>query len=65
MFVTSEPGYFLYTSKNDNEEVCGIYFLAGPDQKIEINFITFDIPCEHRGLVSVRQILINFEKRLK
>ncbi|KAG6803151.1 corticotropin releasing hormone binding protein [Apis mellifera caucasica] len=53
IFVTSEPGYFLYTSKNDNEEVCGIYFLAGPDQKIEINFITFDIPCEHRGLVSI------------
>ncbi|KOC67915.1 Corticotropin-releasing factor-binding protein [Habropoda laboriosa] len=53
MFVTSEPGSFTYTSKTNDEEVCGIYFLAGPDQMVEINFITFDVPCEHHGLVSV------------
>ncbi|XP_031829810.2 corticotropin releasing hormone binding protein isoform X1 [Nomia melanderi] len=52
MFVTMEPGTFMYTSKTDSEEVCGIYFLAGPDQKVEINFLVFDVPCEHRGLIS-------------
>ncbi|XP_060829973.1 corticotropin-releasing factor-binding protein [Bombus pascuorum] len=53
MFITAEPGSFIYTSKTDDDEVCGIFFLAGPDQKVEINFLTFDIPCEHRGLISV------------
>lgn len=55
MFITAEPGSFIYTSKTDDDEVCGIFFLAGPDQKVEINFLTFDIPCEHRGLISVRK----------
>ncbi|XP_076684199.1 corticotropin releasing hormone binding protein [Andrena cerasifolii] len=53
MFVTSEPGSFIYTAKTDDEEVCGVYFLADPDQKVEINFISFDVPCEHHALVSV------------
>ncbi|XP_026674665.1 corticotropin-releasing factor-binding protein [Ceratina calcarata] len=53
MFVTSEPGTFVYTSKTDDDEVCGIYFLAGPDQKVEIEFRMLDVPCEHRGLISV------------
>ncbi|XP_043507002.1 corticotropin-releasing factor-binding protein isoform X1 [Frieseomelitta varia] len=53
MFITADPGSFIYSSKTDSDEVCGIYFLAGPDQKIEINFLTFDVPCEHRGLISV------------
>ncbi|XP_076232503.1 corticotropin releasing hormone binding protein [Calliopsis andreniformis] len=53
IFVTTEPGSFMYTSKTDKEEVCGIYFLAEPDQKVEINFIDFDIPCEHHALISV------------
>ncbi|KZC08826.1 Corticotropin-releasing factor-binding protein [Dufourea novaeangliae] len=53
MFITSEPGDFIYTSKTDDEVVCGVHFLAGPDQKVEINFQSFDIPCEHRGLISV------------
>lgn len=58
MFVTSEPGSFIYTSESNDEKVCGIYFLAGPDEKVEVNFISFDVPCEHHGLVSV-----NKEKR--
>nr|XP_034190686.1 corticotropin-releasing factor-binding protein [Osmia lignaria] len=53
MFVTSEPGSFIYTSESNDEKVCGIYFLAGPDEKVEVNFISFDVPCEHHGLVSV------------
>ncbi|CAL7942265.1 unnamed protein product [Xylocopa violacea] len=53
MFVTSEPGSFVYTSNSDDDEVCGIYFLAGPDEKVDINFVKFDVPCEHHGLVSV------------
>lgn len=56
MFVTTEPGSFIYTSKTDDEEVCGVHFLAGPDQKVEINFISFDVPCEHHGLISVKKI---------
>lgn len=55
MFIAADPGSFIYNSKTDSDEVCGIYFLAGPDQKIEINFLTFDVPCEHRGLISVRK----------
>lgn len=53
MFVTSEPGSFIYTSETNDEKVCGVYFLAEPDEKVEINFISFDVPCEHHGLVSV------------
>ncbi|XP_054009739.1 corticotropin-releasing factor-binding protein isoform X2 [Hylaeus anthracinus] len=53
MFVTTEPGSFVYTSKTNDEEVCGVYFLAGPDQNVEINFVNFEVPCEHHGLISV------------
>lgn len=53
MFVTTEPGSFIYTSKTDTQEVCGIYFLAEPNQKVEISFITYDIPCESHALISV------------
>ncbi|XP_078041677.1 corticotropin releasing hormone binding protein [Augochlora pura] len=52
IFVTTEPGAFIYTSKTDSEEVCGVHFLAGPDQKVEISFLSFDVPCEHHGLIS-------------
>lgn len=68
MFITAEPGSFIYTSKTDDDEVCGIFFLAGPDQKVEINFLTFDIPCEHRGLISVRKhniMLIVYDLRMQ
>ncbi|XP_076636932.1 corticotropin releasing hormone binding protein isoform X2 [Colletes latitarsis] len=53
MFVTTEPGSFIYSSKSDDAEVCGVHFLAGPDQNVEINFISFDVPCEHDGLISI------------
>lgn len=59
MFVTSETGPFSYISQSDSDAVCGIYFLTDPDRTVEIHFHSFDVPCEHRGLLEVRQLLIN------
>lgn len=61
MFVTSENGPFTYVSRSDDEVVCGIYFLTDPDRTVEIRFHSFDVPCDHRGLLAVRnrQLLLN------
>ncbi|XP_050445634.1 corticotropin-releasing factor-binding protein [Cataglyphis hispanica] len=53
MFVTSESGPFSYISPSDSDDVCGIYFLTDPDRTIEIHFDSFDIPCDHHGLLAV------------
>ncbi|XP_014484378.1 PREDICTED: corticotropin-releasing factor-binding protein [Dinoponera quadriceps] len=53
MFVTSESGPFTYVSRSDDEVVCGIYFLTDPDRTVEIHFHSFDVPCDHRGLLAV------------
>lgn len=54
MFVTSESGPFSYISPTDDDNVCGIYFLTDPDRVVEIHFHSFDVPCDHRGLLAVR-----------
>ncbi|KYN14986.1 PREDICTED: corticotropin-releasing factor-binding protein [Trachymyrmex cornetzi] len=53
MFVTSESGPFSYISPTDDDNVCGIYFLTDPDRVVEIHFHSFDVPCDHRGLLAV------------
>ncbi|XP_077281152.1 corticotropin releasing hormone binding protein [Temnothorax americanus] len=53
MFVTSESGPFSYISPTDDDNVCGIYFLTDPDRIVEIHFHSFDVPCDHRGLLAV------------
>ncbi|XP_032679233.1 corticotropin-releasing factor-binding protein [Odontomachus brunneus] len=53
MFITSESGPFTYVSQSDDEVVCGIYFLTDPDRTVEIHFHSFDVPCDHRGLLAV------------
>ncbi|XP_018305182.1 corticotropin releasing hormone binding protein [Mycetomoellerius zeteki] len=53
MFVTSESGLFSYVSPTDDDNVCGIYFLTDPDRVVEIHFHSFDVPCDHRGLLAV------------
>lgn len=53
MFVTSASGPFSYISPSDSDDVCGIYFLTDPDRKIEIHFDSFDVPCDHHGLLAV------------
>jgi len=58
MFVTSESGPFSYISPTDDDNVCGIYFLTDPDRVVEIHFHSFDVPCDHRGLLAVRNHLM-------
>ncbi|KAG5309345.1 CRHBP protein, partial [Acromyrmex insinuator] len=53
MFVTSESGPFSYISPTDDDNVCGIYFLTDPDRVVEIHFHSFDVPCDHQGLLAV------------
>ncbi|EFN70026.1 Corticotropin-releasing factor-binding protein [Camponotus floridanus] len=53
MFVTSENGPFSYISPSDSDDVCGIYFLTDPDRTIEVHFESFDVPCDHHGLLAV------------
>ncbi|XP_029165361.1 corticotropin-releasing factor-binding protein [Nylanderia fulva] len=53
MFVTSESGPFSYISASDSDNVCGIYLLTDPDRKIEIHFDSYDVPCDHDGLLAV------------
>ncbi|XP_011331751.1 corticotropin-releasing factor-binding protein [Ooceraea biroi] len=53
IFVTSESGPFSYISRSDDDVVCGIYFLTDPDRTVEIHVRSFDVPCEHRGLLAV------------
>jgi len=53
VFVTSESGPFSYVSRSDDDVVCGIYFLTDPDRIVEIHVHSFDVPCEHRGLLAV------------
>ncbi|XP_018352651.1 PREDICTED: corticotropin-releasing factor-binding protein [Trachymyrmex septentrionalis] len=53
MFVTSESGPFSYISPTDDDNVCGIYFLTDPDRVVEIHIHSFDVPCDHRGLLAV------------
>nr|APD15634.1 corticotropin-releasing factor-binding protein [Cotesia chilonis] len=52
VFVTSEPGKFIYESQSDEPTVCGVYLITDPDKRIEVNFLSFDVPCEQDGLVS-------------
>ncbi|XP_012231163.1 corticotropin-releasing factor-binding protein [Linepithema humile] len=52
-FVTSETGPLSYISQSDSDVVCGIYFLTDPDRTVEIYFHSFDVPCEHRGLLAI------------
>ena len=54
MFVTSEAGYFTYNASTEDETVCGVYFMAEPNRRVEVIFTYFDIPCEGNGLASVR-----------
>ncbi|CAL1676542.1 unnamed protein product [Lasius platythorax] len=53
MFVTSESGPFSYVSTSNSDDVCGIYFLTDPDRTVEIHFDSYDVPCDHRGLLAV------------
>ncbi|XP_072753625.1 corticotropin releasing hormone binding protein [Anoplolepis gracilipes] len=53
MFVTSESGPFSYISLSDSDDVCGIYFLTDPDRTVELHFNSFDVPCDHHGLLAV------------
>ena len=46
MTVTSRPGEYVYESVNDDGATCGVYFVAKPDQKIEIEILDLDVPCE-------------------
>ncbi|XP_018332405.1 corticotropin-releasing factor-binding protein [Agrilus planipennis] len=52
LYMTSEEGNFFYKSLNNEETVCGIYMFTEPDQRIEIHFNYFDVPCEIGGLVA-------------
>ncbi|XP_034948444.1 corticotropin-releasing factor-binding protein [Chelonus insularis] len=52
MFVTSETGRFTYESTSDDPTVCGAYFITDPDKRVELFFLSFDVPCEGGGLVS-------------
>lgn len=53
IFVTSDSGKFTYESTNNDPTVCGVYLITDPDKKVELNFLSFDVPCEQDGLVSV------------
>ncbi|XP_011297121.1 corticotropin-releasing factor-binding protein [Fopius arisanus] len=53
IFMTSETGRFTYQSMNDEATVCGVYFVTDPDKILELNFLSFDVPCEKDALVSV------------
>ncbi|XP_057340093.1 corticotropin-releasing factor-binding protein [Microplitis mediator] len=52
IFVTSDSGKFTYESTNNDPTVCGVYLITDPDKKVELNFLSFDVPCEQDGLVS-------------
>lgn len=52
--VTHETGYFTYVHNSSSKNtVCGLYLMAEADQKIEVVFTRFDVPCENGGLVAV------------
>ncbi|XP_015126073.1 corticotropin-releasing factor-binding protein [Diachasma alloeum] len=53
IFMTSETGRFTYQATNEDATVCGAYFLTEPDKTLELSFLSFDVPCEQDGLVSV------------
>ena len=45
MFVTSRPGNYIYESATDDVTTCGVYFVAKPDERIELEITEFDVPC--------------------
>ncbi|XP_054716565.1 corticotropin-releasing factor-binding protein-like [Uloborus diversus] len=54
IFVKSEEGLYSFRSDGTSEDqVCGLYLIARPDQKVELEFKSFDISCTKGGLLSV------------
>lgn len=52
IFMTSDEGEFFHKANVADGNVCGIYILAEPNQRVEIRFSYFDVPCSNGGLVA-------------
>ncbi|KAK9882193.1 hypothetical protein WA026_019705 [Henosepilachna vigintioctopunctata] len=52
IFMTSEEGEFYHKATTVDGSACGIYIVAEPNQKVEVRFNYFDVPCSNGGLVA-------------
>lgn len=50
--MESYPGDYWYVS-NGGDTVCGFYMIGLPSQLVELEFMEFDIDCDHGGLLAV------------
>lgn len=62
IYMTSDEGEFFHKATSSDATACGVYIFSEPDQKIEVHFNYLDVPCEHGGLVSVRENIILIER---
>ncbi|XP_053203828.1 corticotropin-releasing factor-binding protein-like [Panonychus citri] len=51
--VKSDEGVYSYVSPGNISEVCGLYVIAQPDQKVVFEFESFSVDCTDSGLLSV------------
>ncbi|KAL3280241.1 hypothetical protein HHI36_017736, partial [Cryptolaemus montrouzieri] len=51
IFMTSEEGEFYHKASTVDGSVCGIYIVGEPNQRVEVRFNYFDVPCANGGLV--------------
>lgn len=51
--MASTEGDYFHRATSEDENACGVYIFADPDQRIEVRFNYLDVPCENGGLVSV------------
>ncbi|XP_066590421.1 corticotropin-releasing factor-binding protein [Prorops nasuta] len=53
LHVVSSSGVYRITAANNNPTVCALYFMSEPNQKIDLYFLNFNVPCEQENLVGV------------
>ncbi|XP_065580956.1 corticotropin-releasing factor-binding protein-like [Artemia franciscana] len=51
--VTSKQGHFFYKAIHPAADICGLYFITDPEEKIEIQIEYIDVSCRSGGVISV------------